>query len=103
MSLATICSYFLLAFLTCLGALCRFVEEYDPTIENMYRKQVMIDDQVACLEILDTAGQEDYSAMRDRWGRVRWSSSLWLSPVVEVVLSPVARDAHTRAPSSTPP
>jgi GTPase KRas protein len=36
-----------------------FVEEYDPTIEDSYRKQVVIDDEASLLEILDTAGQEE--------------------------------------------
>lgn len=39
-----------------------FVEEYDPTIEDSYRKQCVIDDEVAVLDILDTAGQEVRSA-----------------------------------------
>ena len=39
----------------------RFVDEYDPTIEDSYRKQVVIDDEVALLDILDTTGQEEYS------------------------------------------
>ncbi|KAJ3312566.1 Ras GTPase [Boothiomyces sp. JEL0838] len=42
----------------------QFVDEYDPTIEDSYRKQVEINGQVALLDILDTAGQEEYSAMR---------------------------------------
>eukprot|EP01120_Amphizonella_sp_Union-15-10_P006272 TRINITY_DN1982_c0_g1_i1.p1 TRINITY_DN1982_c0_g1~~TRINITY_DN1982_c0_g1_i1.p1 ORF type:complete len:202 (-),score=30.12 TRINITY_DN1982_c0_g1_i1:115-720(-) len=46
-----------------------FVPEYDPTIENMYRKQVSIDGEPCVLEILDTAGQEEYSAMRDQYIR----------------------------------
>ncbi|ANB11004.1 Ras family GTPase RAS2 [Sugiyamaella lignohabitans] len=46
-----------------------FVETYDPTIEDSYRKQVMIDDQPATLEVLDTAGQEEYTALRDQWIR----------------------------------
>ncbi len=33
----------------------------DPTIENSYRRQVVIDGEVAVLDILDTAGQEEYS------------------------------------------
>ena len=39
----------------------------DPTIEDSYRKQVSIDDEVCLLDILDTAGQEEYSAMRDQY------------------------------------
>lgn len=70
-----------------------FVDEYDPTIEDSYRKQVTIDDETCLLDILDTAGsflekfkfpeihssyhvpvpillgQEEYSAMRDQYMR----------------------------------
>ena len=41
-----------------------FIDEYDPTIEDSYRKQVTIDEETCLLDILDTAGQEEYSAMR---------------------------------------
>lgn len=46
-----------------------FVETYDPTIEDSYRKQVVIDHQSCMLEVLDTAGQEEYTALRDQWIR----------------------------------
>jgi GTPase KRas protein len=46
-----------------------FVDEYDPTIEDSYRKQVVIDGETCLLDILDTAGQEEYSAMRDTYMR----------------------------------
>ncbi|RIA96963.1 ras family-domain-containing protein [Glomus cerebriforme] len=42
---------------------------YDPTIEDSYRKQVVIDDQPCVLEVLDTTGQEEYTALRDQWIR----------------------------------
>ncbi|XP_044281813.1 GTPase HRas isoform X1 [Varanus komodoensis] len=39
-------------------------------IENdSYRKQVVIDGETCLLDILDTAGQEEYSAMRDQYMR----------------------------------
>lgn len=46
-----------------------FVSEYDPTIEDSYRKQVLVDQTPAILDILDTAGQEEYSAMREQYMR----------------------------------
>jgi GTPase KRas len=46
-----------------------FIDEYDPTIEDSYRKQVTIDNETSLLDILDTAGQEEYSAMRDQYMR----------------------------------
>lgn len=38
---------------------------YDPTIEDSYRKQIDISGVPCVLEILDTTGTEDYTAMRD--------------------------------------
>lgn len=46
-----------------------FVDEYDPTIEDSYRKQCVVDGQQVILDILDTAGQEEYLAMREQYMR----------------------------------
>ena len=46
-----------------------FLDEYDPTIEDSYRKQVNIDSEAVLLDILDTAGQEEFSSMQDQWMR----------------------------------
>ncbi|KAL5009545.1 hypothetical protein ScPMuIL_011850 [Solemya velum] len=46
-----------------------FVTDYDPTIEDSYTKQCVIDDVVARLDILDTAGQDEFSAMREQYMR----------------------------------
>ncbi|CAF0749767.1 unnamed protein product [Rotaria sordida] len=42
-----------------------FMPKYDPTIEDVYKKTVEIDEKQYSLEILDTAGTEEFSAMRD--------------------------------------
>lgn len=38
-------------------------------ITDSYRKQCVIDEEVALLDVLDTAGQEEYSAMREQYMR----------------------------------
>eukprot|EP01130_Rhizamoeba_saxonica_P005226 TRINITY_DN2096_c0_g1_i1.p1 TRINITY_DN2096_c0_g1~~TRINITY_DN2096_c0_g1_i1.p1 ORF type:complete len:211 (-),score=59.14 TRINITY_DN2096_c0_g1_i1:53-643(-) len=47
----------------------QFVEDYDPTLEDSYRKQVTIDNEECILDIFDTAGQEDFAAVRDQYMR----------------------------------
>ncbi|KAF0460729.1 putative small G-protein Ras2 [Gigaspora margarita] len=43
---------------------------YDPSLgEDTYRKQVVIDDHPCVLEILETNGAEEYTALRDQWIR----------------------------------
>ncbi|KAK2906284.1 hypothetical protein Q8A73_010227 [Channa argus] len=46
-----------------------FVPDYDPTIEDSYLKHTEIDGQWAILDVLDTAGQEEFSAMREQYMR----------------------------------
>ncbi|KAM9999676.1 hypothetical protein ACTFIZ_008127 [Dictyostelium cf. discoideum] len=46
-----------------------FVNCYDPTIEDLYRKQCEIDNQVYMLDILDTAGQDELTSTKDQWIR----------------------------------
>ncbi|KAI9344620.1 small GTPase superfamily [Obelidium mucronatum] len=46
-----------------------FVEEYDPTKADSYRKKVALDGQECFVDILDTAGQEEYAAIRDNYYR----------------------------------
>ena len=62
-----------------INALFFFWFQYWLTLENFffffylptdsYRKQCMVDDEVALLDVLDTAGQEEYSAMREQYMR----------------------------------
>merc|ERR1712100_613558 len=46
-----------------------FSEDYDPTSADSYRKQIFLDEKEMNVDILDTAGQEDYAAMRDNYYR----------------------------------
>ena len=46
-----------------------FVEEYEPTMEATYRKQFSVDGREVLTDIFDTAGQEDFSAVRDQYMR----------------------------------
>lgn len=42
-----------------------YLDTYDPTIEDSYRKTIDIDNKVFDLEILDTAGVAQFTAMRE--------------------------------------
>jgi Ras-related protein Ral-A len=46
-----------------------FVEDYEPTKADSYRKKVVLDGKEVSVDILDTAGQEDYAAIRDNYFR----------------------------------
>ena len=43
----------------------RWIAKYDPTIEETYQKPVEVEGQVLQVEILDTAGQDAYSSLRE--------------------------------------
>eukprot|EP00005_Dracoamoeba_jomungandri_P007707 CAMPEP_0174276922 /NCGR_PEP_ID=MMETSP0439-20130205/60652_1 /TAXON_ID=0 /ORGANISM="Stereomyxa ramosa, Strain Chinc5" /LENGTH=197 /DNA_ID=CAMNT_0015369199 /DNA_START=425 /DNA_END=1018 /DNA_ORIENTATION=- len=44
-----------------------FLTKYDPTIEDSYMKQVEVDGVACTLDIMDTAGQEEFGALRDQY------------------------------------
>jgi len=46
-----------------------FVEDYEPTKADSYRKKILLDGEEVQIDILDTAGQEDYAAIRDNYFR----------------------------------
>ncbi len=43
----------------------KFVEEYEPTKADAYRRTITLQGDEVQIDILDTAGQEDYPAVRD--------------------------------------
>ena len=43
----------------------RYIEGYDPTAEDTYSKIVEIDRKRVALNLIDTAGQEDYRSLAD--------------------------------------
>jgi len=48
----------------------RFVPDYDPTVEDAYKKDYEIDGKNIIVEIIDTAGQEEYSSgLHDKYIR----------------------------------
>ncbi|KAF9533712.1 small GTPase superfamily [Crepidotus variabilis] len=42
-----------------------FVENYDPTIEEEYRRPITVDGQLDSLEVLDTAGAEQFTSLNE--------------------------------------
>jgi len=42
-----------------------FVENYDPTIEEEYRRTMTVDGQLDSLEVLDTAGAEQFTSLNE--------------------------------------
>jgi len=46
-----------------------FPYEYDPTIEDSYLRSITVDGKVVKLDILDTAGQEEYANLHYQWFR----------------------------------
>ena len=45
----------------------KFLKDYDPTIEESYRQKITVDSKPVILDIIDTAGQEEYSSLRDQY------------------------------------
>ena len=43
------------------------LDQYDTTIEDKYRRVVKIDRLFVYLELIDTAGQDDYQSLFDSW------------------------------------
>ena len=55
--------------ITCRYVFRKFSKEYTPTIEDIFSKRSIIDDETTELEILDTAGLEEFRNIKD--GKLR--------------------------------
>ncbi|EKM78569.1 hypothetical protein AGABI1DRAFT_114195 [Agaricus bisporus var. burnettii JB137-S8] len=42
-----------------------FIENYDPTIEEEYRRAITVDGETSSLEVLDTSGAEQFTSMHE--------------------------------------
>ena len=51
------------SFFYLLSILFQFVVDYEPTKADSYRKAVMLDGEEVQIDILDTAGQENYAGL----------------------------------------
>lgn len=47
----------------------QFVEDWDPTIEDLYTRKDILNGQFYNLEVQDTAGQQNYKVLRDMYVR----------------------------------
>ncbi|EAY19156.1 small GTP-binding protein, putative [Trichomonas vaginalis G3] len=47
----------------------QFITDYDPTIEDAYKRPLNVDGESVQLDITDTAGQDDFAAMRTSYMR----------------------------------
>jgi len=51
--------------ITCRYVFKKFIREYTSTIEDFYTKRSLIDNEMVELDILDTAGMEEFRVVRD--------------------------------------
>jgi len=47
----------------------KFDDTYDPTIEDFYKQPLEVDGKSEMIAVLDTAGQDEFSALQDQWIR----------------------------------
>jgi len=72
-----------------------FVEDYNPTIEDSFQKLIVVDEEACLVDILDTAGQDEYTAMRDQY--IRCDSSACFIIVFDVTKRSTFEDVETFA------
>lgn len=45
----------------------RFEDAYEPTIEDCFKKKIMVDNRYETISVVDTAGQEEYKSLQTGW------------------------------------
>ena len=63
------CNDIVVSCLLCFLVFEQFVEDYEPTKADSYRKKVTVDGSECSIDILDTAGQESYAVVQDSYYR----------------------------------
>ncbi|KAK4881460.1 hypothetical protein RN001_004779 [Aquatica leii] len=56
----------------------RYIGEYDPTLEKIYTYHTIIDNEMVCFDILDTAGQPHESECLALEANIRWAEAFIL-------------------------
>ncbi|XP_018564210.1 ras-related and estrogen-regulated growth inhibitor [Anoplophora glabripennis] len=56
----------------------RYIGDYDPTLEKIYTFHTVIDNEMVCFDILDTAGQPDESECLGLEANIRWAEAFIL-------------------------
>lgn len=72
-----------------------FVETYDPTIEDMYRKHFTLEDVIYDLDILDTAGTEYFKTMKDLYIK-RGDGAIFMFSVLSISTFEYVKSLHER-------
>lgn len=66
----------------------KFIDIYDPTIEDTYRHTLLVDGDPVMIDIQDTAGQECLQTLLDRW--LRWGNGFL------IIYSITSRESYSR-------
>ncbi|KAJ3575023.1 hypothetical protein NP233_g1366 [Leucocoprinus birnbaumii] len=53
----------------CVGKTALIERDWNPTIEEIYQKELMVDSCASFIEIIDTSGAEEYTSFREQWSR----------------------------------
>jgi len=68
-----------------------FMGKYNPTIEETYTKNITVDENPFVLEIVDTAGTEQFAAMRDLYIKTGHGFMLVFSLVMQTTITDVSK------------